>query len=168
LLDGLLVALRCAQRRLLRAALPSLQQFADMAWVVAHAELALDERCHAFTRPYLADEAVRRSSIIKPRQDLGTLLGRKLARRPGGAALVQRRNTTAFTSATHPLQNRARRHTQRLSDLRLCPASLVQFPGTQPPAFTPVDGPTRKQLSHAGLLGKSDGVEQFTRRSVIM
>ncbi len=107
-----------------------------------HAELALDERRYALACPYLADEPVRWGSFVEPGQNLGLLFGRELACRPRCTALMQGRDAATFASAAHPLRYRPRRDAQCLGDLRLCPASLVQFPGTQSSAFAPVDGST--------------------------
>ena len=69
---------------------------------------------------------------------------------------VQTSNLRPF----EPLADGTLRNTKRLGDVGLRPAQLVQFPGTQAPAF----GPTNR----VGGIGCTHGLQQSTSRNMII
>jgi hypothetical protein len=105
--------------------------------VVAHAELAPDNRRHALGGPDIAPEAEHLGTLGQQRRELRPLLHRQFRLGPGTGPALQRLDPT-LTSAPHPLAHRPSRHPERFGNRLLPPPPLVQLPGPESPFLSPL------------------------------
>jgi hypothetical protein len=108
-----------------------------MIGVIAHPELAPDHRRHPLGGPDIASEAERLGALRQQQRQLLPLLVRQPRGRAWRHPTLQRLDT-ALTGAPHPLADRPGGHSQGVRNRLLAPILLLQFPGAQPPPFTPV------------------------------
>jgi hypothetical protein len=123
--------------RLLDAPAGRAQQVADVIGVVAHAELAADDRRHPLGGPDVATEAERLGALRQQVRQLLALLIRQLRGRARRHATLQRLDP-ALADTPHPLAHRARRYPEGVRDSLLLPSALFQLPRSLPTPFAPV------------------------------
>jgi hypothetical protein len=107
--------------------------------VIAHPELAPDDRRHPLGGPDVPTEAERFSA---PRQQMGKLVPLLVSQFRGRARrhpAPQRLNTT-LAPTPHPLADGPGSDSEGVGNRLLAPVLLLQLPGAQPPPFSPVAG----------------------------
>jgi hypothetical protein len=110
-----------------------------MIGVVAHPELAPDDRRHPLGRPDIPTEPERFGA---PRQQAGQfvpLVVRQFRTRARRHPAPQRFDTT-LAGTPHPLAHGPGRDSEGPGNRLLRPVLLLQLPRPQPPAFAPVAG----------------------------
>ena len=121
-----------------------------MALVVADAELLLDDRGDAGAGPDLASEAVGLRPVPEELRDQPLLgvgqLGRAARPGPGEQGLG-----AAVAGACQPAADGLLADAQRLGDVPLIPALLLQVQRPQPPPLTPVSRDVIRR-SHTSIL----------------
>ena len=146
-LDRLLVALPGASDRLLAAEAQRFEDATDMRDVIAYAKGALDQGSDAPTCPDRTTETEGFGALIEQGGQLGTLLCGQPRERAAGL-LASQGTDTVGVGTCEPFADRALSDTQRVGNLLLCPALLVEFPSAQAAPFAPVAGLGRYVGSH--------------------
>jgi hypothetical protein len=108
-----------------------------MIGVIAHPELATNDRRHPLGGPDIPTEAERFGAALQQVGQPAPLLVGQFGGRAGGHAAPQGLNT-ALPTTPHPLADCSRGHPQRVSNRLLRPALLLQVPRPQPTPFTPL------------------------------
>ena len=110
-----------------------------MAFVVANAELFLDDFGHATAGPDLTAEAIRLGTVPEAVGDQRSLPRQQLPGRTGAEAVTQRLGAACFRGGQPSADGRPA-DVEGLSDVALRPAVPAQIPGTHAPPLTPVLG----------------------------
>ena len=127
-----------------------------MGGVMLDAELASDHLRDAGERPDIAFKAERLSAAQQRVEQAGALLGRKLGLRASPLARTQG-FLPALARSLQPHADRAFRHAQRLGDLTLQPALVLQLPRAPPPLFQPRLSMLCRCSAHLDPLGAEQG-----------
>src|SRR5262249_22855217 len=135
--DRFLVPLDGASDRHLGRPAQLLEQTPDVTFVVADAELFLDDQGDAGARPDLSAEAVGLRPVPEELRDQALLLGGKSWSRAGGG-VVPERLRTVLAGTGEPTADRLFSGPESRSDVALIPALLLQFQRPQPPPRTPI------------------------------
>ncbi len=105
--------------------------------VVGDAELQLKDRGDSAPRPDLATEAIGLGTPVQKVGEAGKLLGRQASGRARGSVMPQRL-WASLTGTFHPLAHGRLADAQRLGNLALRSALLLEVPGLEPSSFLPV------------------------------
>src|SRR5581483_6049039 len=140
--DGPLVPLEGPPDRHLRRPAQLLEEFADVALVVAGAELLLEHLCDAGAGPDLTAEAIGLGPVPEELGDQGLLRSGELGRCPWAGASAQGLGP-AFAGAGEPTADAHLGNAQGLGGVALGPAVLREGQGSKPPPFKAV---SRKEV----------------------
>ncbi len=127
-----------------------------MSRMVADAEDLFDHCRYPSGGPKVAAEPVMLGAFGQDSRDLLLLLGAQSRPRAGGRMAAQRLDAS-FPRRFHPLAHRPTSHAEGSSYLLLLPALLLQFPGSEPPTFSPIPRSGRNGNTHASYFTKSRG-----------